>query len=664
MINRIEINKFAVNVGDITKEATVPFSLDFASKDANGNYNGNDHRAKASARFSLSAGVDQWRFSYLMMPPHHHIDAVYLNGREIVFEKENTARYYSDVKYCLRSGENTLDVFFDISLGENDSFDNVGVFFAPVLTQFNTALINDVSTAYFIDSGTLTVNIKLFAVGDCEGCRAVATLESPAGQYYYAAVSDGEGQIVITDPLLWSCRTVGVPNLYKLSVTLYNGEEAEDGFECVTGFRSIDATEKIPLINQKPFAIRGAACRIDSEACAVEFERDIEKLVVAASSSGVNTLLLKGGVLPSSRFFYVCDKYGVAVIVEGVVDECTLTRHPSIIAVFGAWGMTYSHVADSASAPWDYEIIELPNALPTFDQISRVVPLDEMSLFSKRFERGDGFNVNLDLIKGIAEEYRFTTDMRRLTYLSGVFAGEYILRQTATRDRAFCPNVIVSAFNSTSGLVSDGLVDMFGVPKPALYFLRTAYSDCQVFADYRDGVSEITVCNNSASELRGLLHVSLMTADNSKLAECRFEVSVSGGADARFDASELFVGKDVAPDYSYITCELSTASGVAARSTALLSKTKHFRFVDPCLSVRVVGNDRSYTLTVTAEKFAHRVQLGFDGVYGEFSDNYFDVTKDAPIRISFTAEKSTTAELLAAKLRVTSMYDLDYGIYT
>ena len=97
------------------------------------------------------------------------------------------------------------------------------------------------------------------------------------------------------------------------------------------------------------------------------------------------------------------------------------------------------------------------------------------------------------------------------------------------------------------------------------------------------------------------------------------------------DFSEIIAGHE--KEY-YLEYGLREGAATVSKATLLFVKPKRFAFVDPCIKVQISGVGRSYTLNVSAEAFAKDVEIYFEGVDAAISENYFDITSPAPIKIN------------------------------
>jgi beta-mannosidase len=84
--------------------------------------------------------------------------------------------------------------------------------------------------------------------------------------------------------------------------------------------------------------------------------------------------------------------------------------------------------------------------------------------------------------------------------------------------------------------------------------------------------------------------------------------------------------------------------------SVLFCPPKHYRFADPCLSVR--ADSENGTVTVTAAAYAKAVEVYAEDASVRFDDNFFDM--EPGTRTIRVAE----GRLVPEKLRVRSVYDI------
>ena len=136
-----------------------------------------------------------------------------------------------------------------------------------------------------------------------------------------------ERNIVLKEPALWNPWDRGNPNLYELTVSLFEGDKQTDAVTGMMGLRDI-RMERNPgaskndldwtfVINGEREYIRGANwVPVDSLMGRVRAE-DYEELIGMAKKANINMLRVWGGGLREKRSFYeICSREGILVWQE------------------------------------------------------------------------------------------------------------------------------------------------------------------------------------------------------------------------------------------------------------------------------------------------------------------------------------------------------------
>ena len=99
------------------------------------------------------------------------------------------------------------------------------------------------------------------------------------------------------------------------------------------------------------------------------------------------------------------------------------------------------------------------------------------------------------------------------------------------------------------------------------------------------------------------------------------------------DFSDVILGHE---NEYYLEYGLREGAVAVTKDTLLFVKPKKFAFVDPAITAQISGIGRSHTMTLKADAFAKDVEIYFEGMDVILSENYFDITSSAPIKINVT----------------------------
>lgn len=183
----------------------------------------------------------------------------------------------------------------------------------------NRGFIGDVVVNQTHSEGSVDIDVKPDIFNASGDFRVVATMVSPIGKLFFGTMSAGACKITITDPELWWPTGLGKPSLYKLSVTLYEGEEASDTYETRIGLRDVTFGEGeggVPALSIGGVSVfpMGASFVCPDAILSRVTKGAVESLIRSASRAGINTLrVVDSGICPPSFFYDLCDKYGIMV---------------------------------------------------------------------------------------------------------------------------------------------------------------------------------------------------------------------------------------------------------------------------------------------------------------------------------------------------------------
>ena len=121
------------------------------------------------------------------------------------------------------------------------------------------------------------------------------------------------------------------------------------------------------------------------------------------------------------------------------------------------------------------------------------------------------------------------------------------------------------------------------------------------------------------------------------------------------DLSEYVSGHE---EEYYLEYYIREGLSISSRGTLLFTEPKNFRFADPKIDAKIVGRDKRYSITLSANAYAKDVEIDFGDADAVFYENYVDLTQNAPYKISFVlVNGEDSAEALAGSLKIRSLYD-------
>lgn len=659
-----------------------------------------DSPCEFSATFDLTDADVKRKYIFLRFYALEGVADISLNGQRLAVANNSHKAWTLDIKGICRVGKNSLKLVFspEASYGSvSHKFESeygipladAGITGKVELLKFNNAIIDSIGVTPVINGDSAAIHISLQTLGSSDSVKAVATLISGAGQVYYGGLSGGQGSIHVRDPLYWWPRGLGVQNLYRLTVNLYGEYDIEDAKEYQIGICSLGlndgASGALAMANGVSFMPMGAYFTLPDDVISSETNEKIDALVMAAANANCNTLVVSGSAgFASDRLLSACDTYGITVWQElpysisgAKVDEegyksaltsalKRISYHTCLLAVVDAEGrpegldveLLCKNAAPrlsfmSREAYGQIALMSCP-AIVCDRTLKKLAP-DEDNLLSNRMEWHCGDNVDRMLIEA-SREYLYAANLSDFAYLTRLVQANKITdyARGARVNRSFGGAAIISRLTDSRPTVSDSLVDYFCCPKAASAYATSFFSPLLLIPKVDGGRVSFAVSNERRQAFEGLIYYRILDAQNNPIYHGSEDIKVSEMSIAISegrDFSEVIKGHE---NEYYLEYGLREGAVSITKSTLLFVKPKRFLFRDPAIEAHINGAGRSYSITIRAESFAKDVEICFDGMDVAVSENYFDITSSAPLKISISVPKNveTTAFELENALRI------------
>lgn len=620
------------------------------------------------------------------------IKNIYLRLREIDFPAEV---YVNESKIGFIDGErlvNTFDIASALTVGNNklelrtspdicSDMLSIGITSPIEVIRFNNAIIDNVALSQKHKDGEVTIGVRVDMIGNTENVKAVITLVSATGQTYYAGLTRGKGTVTVKDPLYWWPKGCGVQNLYKVIVNLYGDVDVEDTFETRIGLRTVETTNSVDgtliTVNGVSFLPFGAVFYADPQSKPSVADKRTEALITSASMANYNALIVPlDSHRPHKKFYDLCDVHGIMVIEEldsieeGTLDRLSRVSHHASLCLLDIIGSEKIEEIEeklnltvpelgfsiSESAP----IYPSYPSMPSIKTLYRAVPQNELNPFSRSIEELGEKGTIRKIILGIEESYPYPFCIEDFTYLSMLSSASKISK--SVKERRLAQGDLGRAVFDTLGdsvlSISPSAIDHQARWKALHYHSAKFFAPVAVYADNNDGIITFSVSSQRRIDFAGGVEYRIADSKNRTVYK-DFEPCEFGGITTKTlftkDLSEYIKGHE--REY-YLEYMLRDGTSVIYRDVLLFVPEKHFKFENPGLTAEIVGSDKRYSLTITAESFVRNLEIDFVGADAVFAENYFDITSNAPLKIQFTVTSGTeTSYHLKSALTLRSVYD-------
>ena len=642
-------------------------------------------------------------------------------GDTVVLEiTDNAPVHYVEIREALSEGDNLLTFSFPPLARKSkisytlEELSDRGIFGDVELYGYRSTFIEGVKFHQTHENGKVTLHISCKTHEENENVEVVASIVSPSGRMYYCGLHHGEGELLITDPMLWFPHTQGKPNLYRVTLTMYAGGEPDDSLTVSLGLREIALSfgsamgdgEFALTVSGVRFFVTGAEYCPSSLIVGDDADKCLDALIRSYVKANVNLLFVNENNRHLAHSFYdLCDRYGILVMQDipstreasgseeatGIYIE-NLKSRLSLIASHPSLALLRSHLTGEDSIREIPEIIATetpdavytnvhipkgqplnlmdtttafatlpaPSSFPSLYSLSRFVPEEEYNPFSATIEARSTTPISETLTRASAR-YPYAMSMREVVYLTQLSHSDTVREgvEFFRLRRGKAMGVLLEASNDPLGRISSALSDAYGKNKAVVYMLYDFYAPVALLLR-RDGYRvNFYLSNETRSEFSGTLVYRLLDGKNKVLKEDVTQVRVGTDSLSLVASSDFSTLAHRREREVFVEATLFVGESELHSATAFFTEPKRFAYQNPAIEKSITQTGAEYVLTLTPHAFAHRVYLEFPDIDATFSRNFFDLTKNVPVRIPFTLKgKQIPVDTLMQKLSVISVYDI------
>ena len=263
---------------------------------------------------------------------------------------------------------------------------------------------------------------------------------------------------------------------------------------------------------------------------------------------------------------------------------------------------------------------------------------------------------NGKILRYLADNYLYPSSFEDLVYLSQLLQADAIKYgvEHFRRQRGYCMGSIYWQFNDCWPVASWSSVDSLGRYKALHYAAKKFYAPVAMGLFLENGRLAVNISNETMSDFRGHIQLSLCRSDLTVLDQVRAEAAVEA-----LTAKDVFSYKvpESDPYETYLYVDLYDGAGnFLMRQTELLVPAKHFSWLPPHLDFQFTDAEGGVEIAVTSDVFTKGVAIDFDSFDCVLSDNFFDLTDGQPYRVTARTDRS------AAQLRDHLLYKTVNGI--
>ncbi|WNR46213.1 beta-mannosidase [Paenibacillus roseipurpureus] len=303
-------------------------------------------------------------------------------------------------------------------------------------------------------------------------------------------------------------------------------------------------------------------------------------------------------------------------------------------------------------------------SFPSLKTIKAVTNPEDRNIFSAVME-GHQKNAggNSKILSGISENFLYPKDFDSLLYVSQLLQAEAMRYGVEhwRRNRGRCMGSVYWQLNDCWPVASWSSLDYFGRWKALHYAAKRFYAPLIVSAEETGTRVKLTVTNDTLALASGHVEWRLREVDGTIIRSGVIDTEVeplSASCCAEFDFAEDIRGRE---DRAYLEYAWGTNEGIVSEGYVLFVKPKHLALqAQPGLRVSIQDVGEDFNLLIEADSLALFVELDFQALDAQFSNNYFHVSAGQPKRIVLhksNLSSAATLEELKQQVKIRSLVD-------
>ncbi len=264
---------------------------------------------------------------------------------------------------------------------------------------------------------------------------------------------------------------------------------------------------------------------------------------------------------------------------------------------------------------------------------------EDRNVFSRVMETHQrNAGANAKIIGYLAQNYLYPANFGDLLYASQLLQAEAMKYgvEHLRRNRGRCMGTLYWQLNDIWPTASWASIDYYGRFKALHYYAKRFYSPVLISCmetgetkgrpyvilppdtfDY-ETKAQLCVTNDTREVFKGVVRGELRKSDGEILSVFEKEVSVEPFGVLWLDQTD-FEKTDIFNNYYYY--ELISDGVRVGSGSVIFTAPKHFKFTNPALSYKIVGDE----VVITAKTYAKSVELTALDCDAIFEDNYFDM---------------------------------------
>ncbi len=301
-------------------------------------------------------------------------------------------------------------------------------------------------------------------------------------------------------------------------------------------------------------------------------------------------------------------------------------------------------------------------SFPSIKTVETFTLPEDRNVFSYVMEKHQrNAAANGKIMNYMEQTFLYPNDLDTLIYASQLLQAEAIRYgvEHFRRNRGRCMGTVYWQLNDCWPVASWSSIDYYGRWKALHYYAKRFFAPLMISCEEEGLMTQtlnvnaepfdvirsirLSVANESRESKKVIVSWQLRKADASVIRKEDKQLTVDALSSIWLDKKDLH---DADLYSEYVSYQLSDDTGVISEGTVLFCPPKHFRFVDPELSVSVNGDE----ITVSAKSYAKSIEIRNKEDDLILSDNFFDLNGE-----------SKTVKIIKGTpddIRIRSVYDI------
>ena len=278
-------------------------------------------------------------------------------------------------------------------------------------------------------------------------------------------------------------------------------------------------------------------------------------------------------------------------------------------------------------------------SFPEMKTVESFTQPQDQNIFSRVFEMHQrNGSANGKIMNYLASTFMYPTDFDTLLYASQMLQA-YAIKygvEHFRRNRGRCMGAVYWQLNDIWPTASWSSIDYFHRYKALHYFAKRFFApiliSCEEIGEttYRNAVSEqptpiktiarLNISNETLQDVNGTVYWQLRNNQGKILKQNSFETNIKKLSAKWFDSIDFDCTNYKQNYFSY---QFVVEGKVVSEDCVLFTTPKHFEFLKPNISAKIVGDE----IEISSDVFAYGVRISAESDC-VFSDNYFNINAE------------------------------------